>query len=73
MYDNPELVDQLYLNNKGFVEIKNLEKFVGVESLFLEGNALTRIENLTAQKMLKALHLQNNKIGEELFILQYNN
>ena len=63
--DTPEL-DRLYLHHKGFSEMRNLEKYTQLAELFLEGNDLTMIEKgkLNAQKKLKSLHLQKNKIGE---------
>jgi hypothetical protein len=62
--DNPELNRRLYLNNKRFNEIRNLEKYTEVRELFLELNKLERIEGLDALKHLQSLHLQENGIGE---------
>ena len=64
LYDNPELNERLYLNHKGFTEIRNLEKYTQLVALFLDSNALTKIDKLDAQTCLQILHLQNNKIGE---------
>jgi len=60
--DNPELNERVYLHNKGFVEIRNLEKYTQLRDLFIEGNELTKIENLDAQKRLRHLNLQKNKL-----------
>ncbi len=62
--DNPELNRRLYLHNKGFNEVRNLEKYTEVRELFLELNKLERIEGLDALKHLQSLHLQENRIGE---------
>jgi dynein assembly factor 1 len=62
--DNPELNERLYLNNKGFAEIRNLEKYTGVRVLFLESNKLEMIDGLETLKHLQSLHLQENRIGE---------
>lgn len=65
--DNPkEVKDSLYLNNRGFSEIRNLEPFTEVRVLHLESNKLTRINNLEALKRLQTLCLQKNKIGKRL-------
>lgn len=65
--NNPkEVKDSLYLNNRGFSEIRNLEPFTEVRVLHLESNKLTRIHNLEALKRLHTLYLQNNKIGKYL-------
>jgi len=62
--DNPkEVKDSLYLNNRGFSEIRNLEPFTEVRVLHLESNKLTRINNLEALKRLQTLCLQKNKIA----------
>jgi dynein assembly factor 1 len=63
LYESPGLNERLYLHNKGFTEIRNLEPFTEVSSLFLEGNELTKIDGLSAQKQLQSLYLQKNKIG----------
>jgi hypothetical protein len=67
--DFPELNNRLYLHNKGFNEIRNLEKYTEVRELFLEMNKLQRIEGLDALKHLQSLHLQENRIGEYRAIL----
>ncbi len=42
-YETPELNDALYLNHEGFSSIKNLEPYINVKSLFLDGNMLSKI------------------------------
>ncbi len=65
--NNPkEVKDSLYLNNKGFGEIRNLEPFTEVQVLHLESNKLTRIHNLGTLKRLHSLYLQKNKISKNL-------
>ena len=65
--NNPELVERLYVHNKGFSEIQNLEEYSQVKALYLEGNALTKVNTgLNKQKHLVSLYLHDNKIGEIL-------
>ena len=64
--DNPELVERVYLHNKGFTEIQNLDQYTEIKDLFLEGNELTKINGLDAQNHLEHLNLQKNQIGELL-------
>ena len=39
-YSTPGINDFLYLHYKGFVQIENLDEFVGLKCLYLEGNAI---------------------------------
>jgi len=57
LYQVPELNDVLYLNNKGFSRIRNLDAFVNVKSLWLNNNAITTIEHLDSLSVLSCLHL----------------
>jgi len=45
-YSTPSLNDILYLHYKGFEKIDNLEEFTGLKVIYLEGNAIKKIENL---------------------------
>eukprot|EP00983_Pelagomonas_calceolata_P071346 1151186-Pelagomonas_calceolata.AAC.19 len=56
LYRTPSLNDKLYLNFKGFVSIgKDLEEYVNVRALFLEGNAISTLEGLPPLKELRCL------------------
>jgi dynein assembly factor 1 len=56
-YSTPELNDCLYLHYKGFRKIENLEEFTGLKVLYMEGNALSTIENLEYNINLRCLYL----------------
>jgi hypothetical protein len=45
-YQTPELNDVLYLHFQGFARIEALDKYTGLKSIWLEGNGLSKIENL---------------------------
>lgn len=62
LYQTPELNDVLYLHNKGFSKIRELDAFVNVKALWLNNNALTVIENLDSLTSLSCLYLQENFI-----------
>jgi len=55
LYRTPSLNDKLYLNFKGFVNIANLDDYVNVRALFLEGNAISSLEGLPPLKELRCL------------------
>lgn len=69
LYETPEYNDSLFLNYEGFNAIKNLEPYINIKSLFLEGNVIAKIENISHLKHLRGLYLQKNiitAIGKEL-------
>ena len=63
-YSTKELNDRLYLHYKGFHKIENLEAFVGLRVLYIEGNCISDIEGLTQCTDLRCLFLQENCIRE---------
>ncbi|EFO64178.1 Phosphatase 1 regulatory subunit, putative [Giardia lamblia P15] len=62
-YATPELNDTVYFHYKGFSRIENLDAYVGVKALWLEGNGFFRIENLEPLQNLVCLFLQENLIS----------
>ena len=55
LYRTPELNNTLYCNLKGFRKIANLEPYTGLASLFLEGNAITSLDDLPFMPHLRCL------------------
>lgn len=63
-YATPELNDTVYFHYKGFSRIENLDAYVGVKALWLEGNGFFKIENLEPLQNLVCLFLQENLISK---------
>lgn len=60
-YNTPYLNDVLYLHYKGFSELsKDLRHYSGIKSLWLECNALSKLDHLDAFPLLRCLYLQEN-------------
>ncbi|KAG2435601.1 hypothetical protein HYH02_011893 [Chlamydomonas schloesseri] len=53
---------ELHLGSKGIEKLRGFEVFVNLESLWLNDNKLKKLNNLDAQKRLKALYAQDNQI-----------
>ena len=60
-YQTPSLNDKLYLHFKGWKKIDEcLSEYSGVKALWLEGNGLRTLENLSSLKQLRCLYIQQN-------------
>lgn len=55
LYRTPALNETLYCNHKGFTRLANLEPYVALRSLYLEGNALRSLEGLPPLAGLKCM------------------
>lgn len=55
LYRTPSLNDALYCNHKGFLRLANLEPYVNLRTLYLEGNALRSLEGLPPLQSLKCM------------------
>ena len=64
LYETPRLNDKLYLHYKAFNDIRNLESYINVKTLWLENNCISKIERLSHMKHLRFLYLQNNRISK---------
>ena len=65
MYSTPELNDRMYLHYRGFLRItEDIGHYFGLKVLYLEGNGLTKIENLEKLVDLRCLYVQENCIFE---------
>eukprot|EP01059_Diplonema_ambulator_P026223 TRINITY_DN43457_c0_g1_i1.p1 TRINITY_DN43457_c0_g1~~TRINITY_DN43457_c0_g1_i1.p1 ORF type:complete len:355 (+),score=117.38 TRINITY_DN43457_c0_g1_i1:50-1114(+) len=61
-YSTPELNEKLYLQCKGFDEIKGLEEFVNAKALWLEGNCIGEIKGLDNNTELMCLYMGRNMV-----------
>jgi len=63
-YRTEELNDKLYIHYKGWRDLKNLEGWTGLKTLYAECNAFSQITGLQTCKMLRSLFLQENCINK---------
>lgn len=61
-YRTEELNDKLYIHYKGWRELKSLEGWTGLRSLYAECNAFSEITGLQNCRQLRSLFLQENCI-----------
>ena len=70
LYSTPSINDKIYLHYKGFRCIQNLDEYVNLKCIWLEGNGLSRIEGLDKLTILRTIFLQENII-EKIENLDY--
>lgn len=63
-YRTEELNDKLYMHYKGWREIKNLEGWTGLKTIYAECNAFSRISGLDTCTKIRSLFLQENCISQ---------
>jgi len=63
LYRTPSLNEKLYLPHKGIASLGSaLERYTGLKSLFLEGNALESLAGLSSQPALRCLFCGKNDL-----------
>jgi dynein assembly factor 1 len=63
-YRTEELNDKLYIHYKGWRDLKNLDGWTGLKTLYAECNAFSRIAGLQNCTKLRSLFLQENCINK---------
>jgi hypothetical protein len=55
---------ELYLGHRGITYLKGFERFVNLESLWINDNSIRYIEGLSANFRIRSLYAQGNKISD---------
>lgn len=63
-YRTEELNDKLYIHYKGWRDLKNLDGWTGLKTIYAECNAFSRIAGLATCTKLRSLFLQENCINK---------